>query len=103
MNKTGTVVIKTYYFNLIRSVGLESVAASDVDGQKLTVTPQEGNTYTVAVPGEKFNLTCKAKTPNYAKIKIDGEEVESESPHELDLTKYPENEKGQKLIPISLE
>ena len=94
--------VETYYFNLIRSVGLLGVSAQSTDGQPLPVTTQTGSKYVIACLDDTLNLTCTAKTPNYAKITVAGTEVESGSAYSIDLTRYEETTNGQKEIPVNV-
>lgn len=100
--KTNGETIETYYFNLIRSVGLSDVTATNADGQSLVVTAQTDYKYVIACPYDTLNLTCTAKTPSYAKIQVNGTEVESGAAYSVDLTKYEENADRQKEIPVSV-
>ncbi len=101
-NSNTPVENNTYYFDLIRSVGLASVVATDADNQSLSVTKNDDRNYAIACSGDAIKLTCKAASPNYAKIKINGEEAESGAAKEIDLTKCESDENGQKKIKVEV-
>ena len=93
-----------YYFDLIRSVELDTLTATDGNGQALVVTKQAGaKQYNISCTDNTLKLTCTAKTPKYAKITVDDAEVKSGAETTVDLTKYTENDAGQKVIPIAVE
>ena len=93
-----------YYFDLIRSVELDTLTATDGNGQALVVTKQTGaKQYNISCTDNTLKLTCTAKTPAYAKITVDNEEVKSGAETTVDLTKYTENDAGQKEIPLAVE
>ena len=100
-SKGNITTYETYYFNLIRSVGLSGIVATGSEGQSLVVKEQDGNRYVIACPYDSLNLTCTAKTPAYAQIKVSETPVDSGSAYTVDLTKYTENSSGQKEIPVS--
>ncbi len=96
--------LATYYFDLIRSVELGTLTATDGNGQALVVTKQtDAKQYNISCTDNTLKLTCTAKTPAYAKITVDDEEVKSGAETTVDLTKYTENAAGQKEIPIAVE
>lgn len=105
--RTSTEAKATYYFNLIRSVGLalnSPLTATDENENELNVTKQaDRNQYNITCDGDVLNLTCNTQTPDYAKIKINGEEVASGEEKKIDLKRYKENDKGQKEITLLVE
>jgi len=98
--KTNGETKETYYFNLIRSVALSQVTATNSDHQPMPVNEQEDNKYVISCPYDSLHLTCTVKTPAFAKIRIDNEEIANGEETIIDLTKYAENSSGQREIPI---
>lgn len=102
--KSSTEPQETYYFNLIRSVGLSELTAAGEDGQQLAVVKQsDKDQYNICCADDKIKLVCTAKTPAYAKIKIDDKEISSGEEVTIDLTKYSDNDAEQKTIPFKVE
>ena len=96
--------LATYYFDLIRSVELDTLTATDGNGQALVVTKQtDAKQYIISCTDNTLKLTCTAKTPEYAKITVDDAEVKSGAETTVDLTKCRENDARQKVIPIAVE
>ena len=93
-----------YYFDLIRSVELDTLTATDGNGQALVVTKQTGaKQYNISCTDNTLKLTCTAKTPKYAKITVGSGDVTSGAETTVDLTKCRENDEQQKVIPIAVE
>ena len=103
-NVNSATALATYYFDLIRSVELDGLTATDGNGQALVVTKQtDAKQYNISCTDNTLKLTCTAKTPEYAKITVGSGDVTSGAETTVDLTKYTENDAGQKAIPIAVK